>query len=121
VPEAVKLDYAELSLPDVAATMTVTEAQLQERYEKDKGRYVQPETRHARHILIAIDDATDDAKAAAQAKDVHDRLKAGGDFAALARQFSKDTASAEQGGDLGWSGRDVYVKEFADKLFSMKE
>jgi peptidyl-prolyl cis-trans isomerase D len=124
VPESVKLDYAELALPDLAASLTVGEAQLRERYEKDKGLYVQPETRRARHILIAVDDTTDDAKAAAQAQDLHDRIRAGGDFAALARQFSKDTASAEQGGDLGWSGRDVYegvAKEFADRLFAMKE
>ena len=124
VPESVKLDYAELSLPDVAANLTVSEAQLRERYEKDKSLYVQAETRRARHILIAVDDTTDDAKAAAQAKDVLARIKSGGDFAALAKEFSKDTASAEQGGDLGWSGRDVYegvAKEFADRLFAMKE
>jgi parvulin-like peptidyl-prolyl isomerase len=47
-----------------------------------------------------VDDTTDDAKAAAQAKDVLARIKSGGDFAALAKEFSKDTASAEQGGDL---------------------
>jgi hypothetical protein len=41
----VKLDYAELSLPDVAANLTVSEAQLRERYEKDKSLYVQAETR----------------------------------------------------------------------------
>jgi peptidyl-prolyl cis-trans isomerase D len=121
VPESVKLDYAELSLAAVAAGLDVTEAQIKERYEKDKANYIQAETRHARHILIAVDGSTDDAKAAAQAKDLHARLKGGADFAALAKQFSKDTVSAEQGGDLGWSGRDVYVKEFADKLFAMKE
>ncbi|HMA10729.1 MAG TPA: peptidylprolyl isomerase, partial [Steroidobacteraceae bacterium] len=108
-------------LPDVAAGLAISDAQLRERYEKDKDRYVQPETRHARHILVAVDDTTDDAKAAAQAKELHDRLKGGADFAALAKQYSKDSVSAQQGGDLGWSGRDVYVKEFADKLFSMKE
>ena len=121
VPEAVKLEYAELSLPDVAANLAVSEAQLKERYERDKASYVQPETRQARHILIAVDDATPDAQAAALAKQILDRIKGGADFAAQAKQFSKDTVSAEQGGDLGWSGRDVYVTEFADKLFSMKE
>lgn len=121
VPESVKLDYAELSLPAVAAGITVSDAQLRERYEKDKDRYVQDETRHARHILIPVDGTTNDAKAAAQAKEIYERLKGGADFAALAKQFSKDTVSAEQGGDLGWAGRDVYVKEFADKLFAMKE
>ncbi|HTQ36058.1 MAG TPA: peptidyl-prolyl cis-trans isomerase, partial [Steroidobacteraceae bacterium] len=47
--------------------------------------------------------------------------KGGADFARLAKQYSKDTVSAAKGGDLGWAPRDTYVKEFADKLFSMKE
>jgi peptidyl-prolyl cis-trans isomerase D len=120
-PESVHLAYAEMSLADVAATIQVSEQQLTERYERDKATYIQPETRRASHILIALDGATDDAKAAAQAKDLYARLKAGGDFAALARQFSKDTESAAKGGALEWMSREGQVKEFTDKLFAMKE
>ena len=120
VPESVRLDYAELTLADVAAAVVVPEDKLRERYEKDKARFMQPETRQASHILIAVDDATSDAKAAAQAKEIYGKLKAGGDFAALAKEFSKDTVSAEKGGDLGWAGREVYVKEFSDRLFAMQ-
>jgi peptidyl-prolyl cis-trans isomerase D len=120
-PESVHLAYAELSLADVAATIQVSDQQLNERYERDKATYIQPETRRASHILIALDGATDDAKAAAQAKDLYARIKAGGDFAALARQFSKDTESAAKGGALEWMSREGQVKEFTDKLFAMKE
>lgn len=121
VPESVRLDYAELSLADIANGINVTDAQLQARYEKDKARFMQAETRHARHILIAIDDKTSDAQALAQARDLYQKIQGGADFAQLAKQYSKDSASATEGGDLGWSGREVYVKEFADKLFAMKE
>jgi peptidyl-prolyl cis-trans isomerase D len=117
----VHLAYAEMSLADVAATIQVSDQQLNERYERDKATYIQPETRRASHILIALDGATDDAKAAAQAKDLYARIKAGGDFAALARQFSKDTESAAKGGALEWMSREGQVKEFTDKLFAMKE
>ena len=58
VPESVRLDYAELTLADVAAAVVVPEDKLRERYEKDKARFMQPETRQASHILIAVDDAT---------------------------------------------------------------
>jgi len=121
VPESVKLDYAELSLADVTAGMVVPDDKLHERYDRDKAQYVLPETRHAAHILIPVDDAASDSQAAAQAKEVYEKLKAGGDFAALAKQYSKDTASAEQGGDLGWAARDTYVKEFGDRLFAMQQ
>jgi peptidyl-prolyl cis-trans isomerase D len=121
LPESVQLAYAELSLADVAASVQVSDEQLRARYEQDKASYVQPETRKASHILIIEDGETDAAKAEALAKDVHARIKAGGDFAALAKQYSKDSASAANGGELEWAGREVYAKEFADKLFSMKQ
>ena len=120
LPESVQLAYAELSLADVAATVVVTDDMVRARYEKDKASYVTPETRRASHILITVDD-TSDSKAVATARDVYARIKAGGDFAALAKQYSKDTVSAEKGGDLDWATRDIYEKEFADKLFAMKE
>jgi peptidyl-prolyl cis-trans isomerase D len=120
-PESVRLAYAELSLADVAAGVQVSDEQLRERYEKNKASYVQSETRRARHILIAVDGETNDAKAAALAKDLLARIKGGADFSALAKEFSKDSVSAAKGGDLDWAGRDVYVKEFAEQLFSMKE
>jgi len=120
VPESVKLDYAELALADVAGSLTVSDEDLHKRYEQEKARFVQPETRHARHILISD---TDDAKARALADEVYQKLQAGGDFAALARQYSKDSVSAQKGGDLDWGSREIYEdnKPFADKLFSMKE
>ncbi|MEO6185424.1 MAG: SurA N-terminal domain-containing protein [Steroidobacteraceae bacterium] len=121
LPESVKLAYAELALADVAATVAVTDDMVRERYEKDKASYISPETRRASHILITVDSETSDSKAAATAKDLYGRIKAGGDFAALAKQYSKDTVSAEKGGDLDWAARDIYEKEFADKLFAMQE
>jgi len=120
VPESVRLAYAELALADIAATVVVTEEELQARYEQDKSQYVQPETRHARHILISVDDAAQDAARAAVAQDLYKQIQGGADFAALAKAQSADTASAANGGDLGWASRETYVPAFADKLFSMK-
>jgi peptidyl-prolyl cis-trans isomerase D len=121
VPESVQLAYAELSLADVSAAVKVTEEQLQARYEQDKATYQTPETRKASHILVAVDAPADDAKALAQAQDLYRQIKAGGDFAKLAKQYSNDSTTAANGGDLGWAGREVYVQEFADKLFALQQ
>jgi peptidyl-prolyl cis-trans isomerase D len=121
IPESVQLAYAELSLGDISATVQVSEAELAARYEQEKSKYVQPETRQARHILIAVDDPAQDAARAAVAQDLYKQIQGGADFAALATANSQDTASARNGGDLGWAGRDTYVQAFGDKLFSMKE
>jgi len=49
------------------------------------------------------------------------RAQGGEDFAKLAKEFSQDTGSAVQGGDLGFSERKAWVTPFADAAFSMKE
>jgi len=57
----------------------------------------------------------------ARAKALEDSLKAGADFAELARRYSEDKASASGGGDLGWIRRGELVKAFEEVAFSLKE
>lgn len=121
--ESVRLQYAELRLDAIAAAITVSQDELEAWYKQNQARYVEPEKRHARHILITLEgkqDAAADAAALAKAQDVLKQARAGGDFAALAKKYSQDPGSAKQGGDLGWALRGAYVKPFADKLFTMK-
>ncbi|MFQ9999012.1 MAG: peptidylprolyl isomerase, partial [Anaerococcus obesiensis] len=87
----------------------VDEKQIKKYYEENKDTLAQVK---ASHILVA-DEAT--------AKQVKEKLDNGEDFAKLAKEYSKDTANAEKGGDLGYFTKDKMVKEFADKAFSMKK
>ncbi len=73
----------------------------------------------ARHILFKTgDDGASEAKQRAQ--DVLQQLKDGGDFAALAQQYSDD-GSASQGGDLGWFSEGKMVAPFEEAVFSATE
>jgi peptidyl-prolyl cis-trans isomerase C len=63
----------------------------------------------ARHILVENED---------EAKAILDQLKGGGDFAALAKEKSKDPGAAD-GGDLGYFTKDQMVPEFAEVAFKM--
>jgi peptidyl-prolyl cis-trans isomerase D len=119
-PESVHLQYAQLSLSQVAAQITVSDADLQDYYNKNKTRYISTEQRHAHHILVAVSDKVDAAAALKKAQDIEAKLKAGGNFEALAKQFSDDAGSAAQGGDLGLSERGSLEAPFGDALFSMK-
>jgi peptidyl-prolyl cis-trans isomerase C len=65
---------------------------------------------HARHILVATED---------EAKQIEAELKKGADFAALAKEKSKDPSGAQNGGDLGWFTKDQMVPEFADAAFKL--
>lgn len=65
----------------------------------------------ARHILV---------KTEPEAKAVYDLLINGGDFAKLAQQYSTDTGSGANGGDLGWFSKGVMVPEFEAVAFSQE-
>ena len=115
-PESADLQYAELRLEALAAQQQVSDADLHAAYEKEKSRLEVPEKRHARHILIT---GKDDAAALALARQVLSQAKSGKDFGELAKQYSQDPGSAQNGGDLGWAERSTFVKPFADALYGM--
>ncbi len=118
-PETVDLQYVELKLSDVASQVQVTDDDLRAYYEQNKDKFSTPERRHAHHILITTGDGMDDAAAKKKAEEILAQIKAGGNFEALAKQYSKDPGSAAKGGDLGWAKRGDYVKPFEDALFDM--
>jgi peptidyl-prolyl cis-trans isomerase C len=64
----------------------------------------------ARHILVESED---------EAKTVAADLKKGGDFAAIAKEKSKDPGSKDSGGDLGFFTKDQMVPEFAEAAFKL--
>ncbi len=75
----------------------------------DAAKQQKPETEiHARHILVATKEEADAALK---------RIKAGEDFAKVAKDVSKDPGS--DGGDLGWFTKDRMIPEFADAAFKL--
>jgi peptidyl-prolyl cis-trans isomerase C len=88
----------------------VADPALQARYTKDIAGKPGEEEVHARHILVATE---------AEAKQVVEQLKKGGDFAAIAKARSTDPGAA-QGGDLGFFKKGEMVPEFAEAAFALK-
>lgn len=86
----------------------ITEKELKEYYETK-----QPDVK-ARHILVGPEDE-------AKAKEVKEKLNKGEDFAALAKEYSIDTVSAEQGGDLGFISMDApnLDEQFKEAAFAL--
>jgi peptidyl-prolyl cis-trans isomerase D len=120
-PESVHLQYAQLSLAQVTAQIAVSDGDLQDYYAKNKNRYISTEQRHAHHILVAVNAQVDTAAALKKAQDIEAKLKAGGNFEALAKQDSDDAGSSNQGGDLGFAERGSLEGPFGDALFAMKQ
>jgi peptidyl-prolyl cis-trans isomerase C len=108
---------------EVEAKVAVTPEQVQDFYQKNPNRFQQGERVRASHILIGFPANADDAakqQARTRAADVLKQVKAGGDFAALAKQHSTDPGSATQGGDLGYFQQGQMVPPFDKAAFSMK-
>lgn len=88
----------------------VSEPAVRAKYDKDMAGKTGEEEVHARHILVESED---------EAKKLIADLKGGGDFAALAKQHSKDPGSAD-GGDLGFFKKGDMVPPFASAAFALK-
>ncbi|GAB3628725.1 peptidylprolyl isomerase [Pandoraea terrae] len=97
-------------IADVVKT-PVSDAELQSRYDQIKKQFGDKEY-HARHILVPSEDL---------AKEIIAKLKGGAKFADLAKQYSKDPGSAQNGGDLDWSPANAYVPEFAAALGKLQK
>ena len=89
----------------------VTDKEIQDSYDKNKAQYGTPEQREVRHILVPTKK---------QADTIYGQLQDGGNFAALAKKFSKDPASASQGGKLTIA-RGQTVAPFDHTAFLLKE
>ena len=96
---------------EVTSKVAVTDKQVEEYYNKNKAQYSQPESREVRHILV---------KTRAKADAIYNQLKAGGDFAALAKKNSEDTGSKANGGKLTIS-KGQTVAPFDQTAFLLKK
>ena len=69
-----------------------------------------------RHILITPNEVRDQDQARELINQIYERLKAGADFAELAREYSDDPGSGASGGDLGWVSPGDMVPEFEQAM-----
>ncbi len=123
-PATVRARYVAYRRAEFEPTAKPTDAEMQAFYrEHVEDRFTDPDEVHARHILIRVDPGADDAaksKARAEAEDVLKQVRAGGDFAALAKEHSKDPGSAAKGGDLGFFPRGRMVPAFDAAAFALE-
>jgi len=117
LPEQRDLGYLLVNGSALAAQTQVSDAELRAYYDAHKAEFTSEEQVKARHVLVMVNDQRDDAAAQARIQEAKKKLEGGADFAAVAREYSDDTASKAQGGDVGFFGRNRMVKEFEDAAF----
>ena len=90
----------------------VTDKEVEEYYELHKDDYLHPEEVRASHILV---------KTEMEAKDILGKLNEGNSFSKLAKQYSMDTMTAQDGGDINYFERGEMVPEFEKAVFALEK
>lgn len=110
-PEKLTVEYVSITPKALEKNLQITQEQIETYYQTNKANYVSQGEAKIAHIQLA-DEAT--------ANSVLQQLKAGTDFATLAKEKSADKFSATQGGELGWAKAGTYPKAFENAFQSLK-
>jgi parvulin-like peptidyl-prolyl isomerase len=118
-PEYVKKleDFKKITLvglllqKEIEGKVKVSDQEVKDYYEKNKGKFAPVTQIRASHILVKTEE---------EAKQIEEKLKKGEDFAQLAKKYSIDTATAKNGGDLGYFSKGQMVPEFESAAMSLK-
>lgn len=126
IPERRSVRYVLLDREVLRTQVTVTDADLEAAYQQRIEEFRVPEQVCASHILVKVKEGEageghPDAEARRLAEGILERLRAGGDFAELARKQSEDKGSAASGGDLGCFERGRMLVEFDNAAFGLEK
>ncbi len=118
-PEHFKGKYIELKLADYLSKVAVTDAELKKVYEENIAQYQVPAQIKVAHILVSSEEGKE-SEAEATLQKIQESLKKGEKFSALAKKYSQDPSSAEQGGALDWMSKGDFVPEFEAAAFALQ-
>ncbi len=119
IAEKRKVRYLTIDQEALRQKATVTGQQIERAYNDNIQQYSTPEQVRASHILLKTE-GKDDAAVKKQAEELLAKIKAGADFAELAKKNSQDEGSAVKGGDLDFFGKGQMVPEFDKVAFSLQ-
>lgn len=108
---------------EIVDNINISDDDIKAYYKAHEDELKTPEMVRARHILFRVDaNAPEEEKQQAlkKAKDILDKIKSGEDFSQLASEFSDDTVTKTNGGDLGVFAKGRMVKSFEDAAFALK-
>jgi peptidyl-prolyl cis-trans isomerase D len=119
IGEKRKIRYLLVDVDALRASSRPTERDVERNYNDNIELYSTPEQVRASHILLKTAGKKDE-EVKAKAEQVLKEVKAGGDFAALAKKYSEDEGSAKNGGDLDYFSKGKMVPEFDEVAFKLQ-
>ena len=121
-PERRRIQYVLISPKTFAKA--VSDADTEAYYKEHRAEYERPKRLKTSHILVRVPPtggSEAENKSKAKVEEAIRRAKAGEDFGKLAKELSEDTATAPQGGDLGFVGKGEMVPQFEEAVFALKK
>ena len=109
--ETVEVDYVLLDRSALMNEVSVEQSLIEDQYEEEKAAFEGSAERRAAHILFETNNLMDESQALKEASAALGRLEAGELFSDLALELSSDVVSAQDGGDIGYSGGDSFPEE----------
>ena len=122
IPPKIRISYIEFPLSSYTKDVKVTLDEAQEYYDTHKDEYTSEAKVHGWHILIRVPKGADESVVEEKrqaAQKLYDDIVAGGDFAALAKEYSEDPGTNFIGGDIGLVPRDSLPQPMGETLYSM--
>lgn len=116
-PEQVRLEYVLIDRQAMAEGRDVDESALRQAWREQN----RDADRRVSHIMITFGDERTRDEAQALAETAREALDEGETFAETALRYSDDTASAEEGGDLGVISRGFFGDTFDEAAFGLSE
>lgn len=116
VAEKMSVDYIEISVDEIAKTVTVDEADVKAQYEQEAAEFVETSELEIAHILIADGDEKE-----TKLEEVQAQLAAGEAFETVAEVYSDDFGSRETGGSLGVLTPGIFPEEFEQAAYALEE
>ena len=119
----VDVEWVEITLAGLQASVDIDDSEeaLRDIYDADVSTLIGNSQRASAHILILVDDTTDEASALQQIEAAAERLANGEEFAVLATELSQDPGSAALGGDLGMMTKGSFDSAFEEGLWALEQ
>ncbi|HEX9126622.1 MAG TPA: SurA N-terminal domain-containing protein [Methylomirabilota bacterium] len=121
-PERRRIQY--VLLAPKAFAKAVSDGEAEAYYKEHRVEFEKPKRLKTAHILVRVPPtggSEAENKSKAKVEEAIRRAKAGEDFGKLAKELSEDTATAPQGGDLGFVGKGEMVPQFEEAVFALKK
>jgi len=124
IPDKVKIAYIAIRPQDFRYYVKLDDQEIDNYYEDYRDQFKQEKQVKAMHILFRVPSnatADQEEKIKGKALSVLEKARSGRDFSQLAKEYSEDTSTKDQGGDLGYFSKGQMIESFEETAFNMEK